>query len=73
MRRKILPLVISIPAVLFLVIGWSWITMAANDPLSPRDNPEFWEKLSSVVTVDSAFRRALPQQLSSAGQQTECL
>jgi len=52
MRRKILPLVISIIVVLFLVMGWYWIAMAANDPLSPRDNPEFWNKLSSVVIIN---------------------
>jgi len=46
---------------------------AANDLLSPRNNPEFLDKLFRAVTVDSAFRHALPQQLSSAGQHMECL
>jgi len=36
---------------LFLLLFSSW-QVALSAPISPRDNPEFWDKLSSVVVID---------------------
>lgn len=64
MWRKILSIVISITAVLFLIMGWSWIAMAANDPLSPRHNPEFLDKLSSIVIINPSVNTLPFPQMS---------
>jgi len=52
MRGKIRSFLIVIPVVLVLILSGSWLALAASDLPSPRDNPEFWDKLSSVVVIN---------------------
>lgn len=51
MRGKLLTFFIIL-AVIFLSLILSWQEISASTPLSPRDNPQFWDKLSGVVMID---------------------
>jgi PKD repeat protein len=49
-----LPICSTIVISLFLLLFSSW-QIALSAPSSPRDNPDFWDKLSSVVLIDPTW------------------
>ena len=55
MRGKIRSILIVILIVSALILSGSWLVLAASDPPSPRNNPEFMDKLSSVVVINPAI------------------
>ena len=55
MRGKIRSILIVILIVSALILSGSWFVLAATEPPSPRDNPEFMDKLSSVVVINPAI------------------
>jgi carboxypeptidase C (cathepsin A) len=51
MSRQFRSMMLILVALGFALILSSWHS-ALSAPASPRDNPKFWDKLSSVVVID---------------------
>ncbi len=61
MSRQFRSIMLILVALGFVLIFTSWHP-ALSAPPSPRDNPEFWDKLSGVVVIDPAWTNPTPFQ-----------
>jgi hypothetical protein len=73
MSRQFRSMILILVALGFALILFSWHS-ALSAPASPRDNPKFWDKLSSVVVIDPAWSNpALFQSFARPGSLNDLL